>query len=128
MRGFYTTTQLAELFGGGASTWRTRAESGEFKHAFKQGNTWFIPLLDVSHVGRGYDEEFADPQPLSPEVPTDPSDIVLARNDDERYGIYINEHWYGAGQALSILSYLTKHREWLEQKAAENERQRHEEH
>ena len=120
MQGFYTTTQLAEMFGGGASTWRLRAEKGEFKHAVKQGSTWFIPLLDVSHVGRGYDEEFAEPARLSPEHPTDPSDIVLAKNSDGRYGIYIDDDWYGAAQALAILQYLEKHKTWLQQKAKEN--------
>lgn len=120
MQGFYTPKQLSEMLGGGESTYRLRASRGEFKHAFKQGNTWFIPLLDISHVGRGYDEELAPAQRLSPDYLQDPSDIVLAKNSDGRYGVYLEEEWYGATQALAILSYLEKHREWLEQKAREN--------
>ena len=123
MQGFYTPKQLSEMLGGGESTYRLRASKGEFKHAVKQGNTWFIPLLDLSHVGRGYDEEFADPALLSPEQPNDPSDIVIAKNSDERYGIYINEHLYGADQALVMLSYLDQHREWLEQGAEFNNKE-----
>lgn len=120
MQGFYTPRQLAEMLGGGESTYRLRAARGEFLHAVKQGNTWFIPLLDVNHVGRGYDEECAEPQPLDPNYP-DSTDIVLAKHSEGRYGIYIEDEWYGAGEALAILSYLEKHREWLEQKAQENE-------
>lgn len=122
MRGFYTPRQLSEMLGGGESTYRLRAARGEFVHAVKQGNTWFIPLLDVNHVGRGYDEEFAPARPLSPEVPTDPSSIVLAQNSDFRYGVYIDEQWYGAAQALEILKYLQEHEEWLQEKALLNER------
>lgn len=116
MQGFYTPAQLAEMLGGGESTYRMRAARGEFKHAVKQGNTWFISLLDVSQVGRGYDREFAEPQKLSPEYPNDSSDIVIAQNSDGRYGIYLSDHWYGASQALNMLDYLTKHRAWLEEK------------
>lgn len=120
MQGFYTPRQLAEKIGGGESTYRLRAERGDYIHAFKQGGTWFISMLDVNQHGRGYNEEFAEPQKLSPDYPNDPSDIVIAQNDD-RYGIYISGHWYGAGQALNILAYLEKHRAWLEEKAVENE-------
>ena len=120
MQGFYTPKQLAEMLGGGESTYRLRAARGEFVHAVKQGNTWFIPLLDVNHVGRGYDPEFAPVKPISPEVPTDPSSIVLAQNSDGRYGIYINESWYGAAQALEILAYLKEHEVWLKEKAFMN--------
>jgi hypothetical protein len=121
MQGFYTPKQLSEMLGGGESTYRLRAARGDFVHAVKQGNTWFIPLLDVSRVGRGYDEEYADSQPLDPRYPNDPSDIVIAQNSDGRYGVYITDDWYGAGQALTILAYLEKHKEWLEQKAKEND-------
>ncbi|SRR5579885_1855180 len=120
MEGFYTPKQLSELLGGGESTYRVKAARGDFKHAFKQGNTWFIPLLDVSQIGRGYDKELAPPALLDPDYPDDPSDIVLAQNSDKRYGIYIDSHWYGARQALSILAYLEEHRAWLEEKANEN--------
>lgn len=121
MQGFYTPRQLADMLGGGESTYRLRAARGEFVHAVKQGNTWFIPLLDVSHVGRGYDEEFAPAAPLDPAYPNDTSDIVLAQNSDGRYGVYICEHWYGARQALSMLAYLEEHREWLQEKASLND-------
>ncbi len=120
MLGFYTPAQLAEMLGGGESTYRQKAANGVYKNAVKQGNTWFIPLLDVSGVGRGYDKEFADPLKISTDVPTDPSDIVLAQNSDDRYGVYVSDDWYGAGQALQILRYLEEHREWLEEKAKEN--------
>lgn len=122
MQDFYTPKQLAEMFGGGESTWRLRAARGEFSHAIKlPGNAWGIPLSDVNKWGRGYDEECADSQRLDPNYPEDPSDIVLAKNGDGRYGIYIEDDWYGAEQALTILDYLEKHRVWLEQKAKENE-------
>lgn len=67
-------------------------------------------------IGRGRDKEYAEPTKLSPEVPTDPSDIVLAGDDEGRFGIYLNDRWYGAGQALRILAYLLKHQTWLEEK------------
>lgn len=124
MQGFYTPSQLAQMRGGGESTWRLRAARGEFKNAVKQGNTWFIPMRDVDKWGPGYDKEFAEPQPLSPECPTDPSSIVLAQNSDDRYGVYISEHWFGAGQALAILDYLEKHKDWLVEKSEENRKQR----
>jgi Helix-turn-helix domain len=120
MQGFYTSHQLADMLGGGESTYRLRAMRGEFPHASKQGGTWLIPLRDVQKWGRGYDKEFAEPLPLDPSHPKDESDIVLAQNNDGRYGIYINERWYGAGEALEILAYLEEHGEWLRQKAAEN--------
>lgn len=120
MNGFYTPKQLSEMLGGGESTWRLRASRGEFKNAVKQGNTYFVPLSDVHKWGRGYDAEFAEPAPLDPAYPNDPSDIVLAKNSDDRYGIYISDHWYGARQALNMLAYLEKHRTWLEEKAQEN--------
>lgn len=120
MQGFYTPRQLAEKIGGGESTYRLRAERGDYVHAFKQGGTWFISMLDVNQHGRGYNEEFAEPQKLSPDYSNDPSDIVIAKNDD-RYGIYISGHWYGARQALNILAYLTQHRAWLEEKSVEND-------
>ncbi len=120
MQGFYTPAQLAEMLGGGESTYRQKAANGVYKHAFKQGNTWFISLLDVSGIGRGYDKEFAEPLRLSVDHLSDPSDIVLAQNSDDRYGIYISDDWYGASQALQILKYLEQHREWLEQRAVEN--------
>jgi hypothetical protein len=123
MNGFYTPAQLATLLGGGESTYRQRAAKGEFINAVKQGNTWFIPMSDVDKTGRGYDEEFAEPQRLSPEVSGDPTDIVLAKNDDDRYGIYIREDWYGAAQALVILAYLQEHKAWLEEKAQTNSHQ-----
>ena len=75
--------------------------------------------LPVNH-GRGHDKEFAEPQRLSSSHPTDPSDIVLAQNSDGRYGIYLEDDWYGAGQALVILEYLQKHKDWLAEKAKEN--------
>ncbi len=75
-----------------------------------------VPL----NFGRGHDKEFAEPQRLSPEYPADPSDIVLAQNSDGRYGIYIEDDWYGVSQALVILEYLEKHKAWLEQKSKEN--------
>lgn len=120
MRGFYTPRQLAEMRGGGESTYRQKAANGLYKNAFKQGDTWFIPLSDVDQWGRGYDKEFAEPLRLSVDHLGDPRDIVLAQNSDDRYGIYISDDWYGASQALQILKYLEQHREWLEQKAIEN--------
>jgi hypothetical protein len=122
--GYYTPAELAQMRGGGESTWRLRASRGDFIHAEKRGNTWYIPLRDVDHWGRGYDKEFGEPQKLTPEIPTDPRDIVLAQNDDGRYGIYVLEEWYGAGEALAMLDYLRKHEEWLKEKAAENKRNR----
>lgn len=120
MRGFYTPRQLAEMRGGGESTYRQKAANGLYKHAIKQGDTWFIPLGDVDQWGRGYDKEFAEPLRLSVDHLSDPSDIVLARNSDDRYGVYISDDWYGASQTLQILKYLEMHKDWLEQKAAEN--------
>jgi hypothetical protein len=123
MDGYFTPSQLASMFGGGESTWRLKAQKGEFAHAVKRGKTWFIPISDVNQIGRGYDKEFTEPQYLSPEYPNDPSSIVIAQNDDGRYGAYINEHWFGAAQSLVILEYLQSHRDWLVEKAQENELQ-----
>lgn len=125
MGGFYTPAELAYMRGGGESTYRQRAAAGEYLHATKQGNTWFIPLRDIDKWGRDYDKEFADPQPLDPKFPHE-QNIVLAQNSDGRHGIYIDDDWYGAGQALSILSYLEKHKTWLEEKAIENDEKRDE--
>ncbi len=75
------------------------------------------------NFGRGHDKEFDTPQMLSPETPKDPSDIVIAQNSDGRYGVYIEDDWYGSQQALVILKYLEKHRVWLEQTAQENMRE-----
>jgi hypothetical protein len=125
MQGFYTPAQLAEMLGGGESTYRQKAANGVYKHAVKQGNTWFIPLLDVAGVGRGYDKEFAEPLRLSVDRPDDTKDIVIAQDDDGRYGIYLEDHWYGAGQALRMLQYLEQHKNWLEEKAKENNAMSH---
>ena len=119
--GYYTPSELAALLGGGESTYRQRAQRGEYINATKQGNTWLIPLSDISQHGRGYDEEFAEAARLSPAYPGDSTDIVLARNSDERYGIYLEESWYGAGQALEMLKYLQEHEQWLREKAKEHE-------
>lgn len=113
MNGYYTPAQLAKMLGGGESTYRQYAARGEYLNATKQGNTWFIPLSDVSKHGRGYDQEFAAPAKLSPEYPQDPSDIVLAQNSDGRYGIYLEDDWYGAGQALEMFKYIREHEAWL---------------
>ena len=69
---------------------------------------------------KSYIEKIAEPFRLSPDVPSDPSEIALAQFDKERYGVSIDEEWFGAGQALQILKYLELHRDWLEQKAKEN--------
>ncbi len=64
-----------------------------------------------------YGVQFMEPCYLSPEYPDDSTHIVLAQNDDERYGIYIDEDWYGAAQALRMLEYLQEHKAWLEERA-----------
>jgi len=61
--------------------------------------------------------EFTEHYYLSPEYPNDPTHIVLAQNDDEGYGVYIDEVWFGASQALRMLEYLQEHKAWLEEKA-----------
>src|SRR5881396_171939 len=38
--------------------------------------------------------EFTEHYYLSPEYPNDPTHIVLAQNDDEGYGVYIDEVWF----------------------------------
>lgn len=38
-----TPAEVAGLAGGGESTWRARAASGEFPGAVKKGKTWLIP-------------------------------------------------------------------------------------
>lgn len=123
MQGYFTPKQLSEMLGGGESTWRWRAANGRYKNAFQAGDkgTWYIPLSDINQTGRDYDEMCAEPAPLDPRYPKDPSSIVLARNADQRYGIYINQHWYGAGQALVMLNYLRQHEQWLIDGAKENE-------
>ena len=62
----------------------------------------------------GQGVQFTEPCYLSPEYPNDSTHIVLAQNDDERYGIYIDEDWYGASQALRMLEYLQEHKAWLD--------------
>ncbi len=124
LHGFYTPAELANMFGGGESTYRQKAAGGDYLHAVKQGNTWFIPLRDISKNGRHYDKEFAEAQRLSPEYPEDPSDIVIAQNSDDRYGIYIDDDWYGASQALIMLDYLLKYKDWLVEKSAEMQEDR----
>lgn len=116
MHGFYTCTQLAEQLGNSESTWRLRAARGDFKHAVKQGNTWFIPMYDVEPLD---EEECADSRKLSPDYPNDPSSIVLACNADGRYGISVSGHWFGVKQALVILRYLEEHEPWLIEKITE---------
>jgi hypothetical protein len=116
MLGYYTPAELAQMFGKGESTYRQQAAKGEYLNAVKQGNTWFIPLRDISKIGRGYDQEFAAPVKLSPE-PDDPQSIVLARDSDGHYGVYLDDAWYGAAQALQILKYLREHEGWLTEKA-----------
>lgn len=116
MHDFYTPAQLSVMRGGGESTWRLRAARGDFKHAVKQGNTWFIPMYDVLPPD---EEECAESRKLSPEYPNDPSSIVLARNSDGRYGIAVSGHWFGVKQALVILRYLEEHEPWLVEKIAE---------
>ena len=120
MLGYYTPAELAQLFGKGESTYRQQAAKGEYLNAVKQGNTWFIPLSDVSKTGRGYDQEFAPSMKLSPEYPNDSTDVVLAQNSDGRYGVYLEDAWYGAAQALVMLNYLQQHRDWLAEKAQAN--------
>lgn len=119
IHGYFTPSELARMLGGGESTYRQRAANGEYLNAAKEGNTWWIPLSDINKNGREYDQEFAEPARLSPEYPSDPSDIVLAQNSDQRYGIYMDDDWYGVDQALEILKYLRKHEAWLVEKSKE---------
>jgi hypothetical protein len=70
-----------------------------------------IPRPYIYGYGRTSEEELAEPASIT--LGNDGYSIVLAMNEEETYGVYIDEEWQSARSALLILEYLQQHEDWL---------------
>ncbi len=92
-------------------TLRQRAAAGLIPGAKKvHEREWMIPRRYAYGYGRAPEEEQAESRAIS----TDGAlTVVLAINEDGRYGAYIEEDWVSADAALEIEAYFREHHDWL---------------
>lgn len=65
----FSVAQLAERYGQGASTVRTRLEQGEFPGAFKVGRAWRVPRTTVEATEGAKGTERVERAALAPRKP-----------------------------------------------------------